>query len=542
MAALSESLSGCLSAREVRFLALAAATLPPSLGEVLEIGSFKGKSTTVLAKSVALAGGDRVVAVDPLTLPAATDPPIESGESLSDIFWDTLDANGVRDMVEFHQLRSEELAPDWDRPLRFLWIDGDHTHKGAKSDYDNFAHHLQPGSVVAFHDVLHPAEGPIRTFCEQVLLSPAFGACGLCGSIGWAQYVGGGSQGDAHAERKITLFRKLSRLIQFVALGRTPKNTNPLRYRMLRPLVPHGEINPQAWKKEIDRSLPVFGDGKLATGIATKTRKLIDSFIFFNELSTLNMRLNELYEFVDYFVIVEANITHAGNAKPLYYGDNKDFFKQFEDKIIHFVVDDIPEPNDSWGREFHQRDSLIKAVSQVPDIQPEDIVLVSDADEIPSPRYLNRERFDDDQIFIFNQRLFYYDFRTENPNGWPGTMSIPYRYFSDIDLNDMRKSKNRKKDRRVTYVPSKVSLGDHAGWHCTCFGGVDRIVTKFESWSHQRYNNPKFKDKEKIAELIKNKKDIIFRKKRKYRLFANDEETDPNLPKHWQLIYEEFRT
>ncbi len=269
-------------------------------------------------------------------------------------------------------------------------------------------------------------------------------------------------------------------------------------------------------------------------------RKLIDSFIFFNELSTLNMRLHELDDFVDYFVIVEADVTHAGNAKPLFYGENKAIFKEFADKIIHFVVDDMPEPNDSWGREFHQRNSLIRAVQQVPEIKGEDIVLVSDADEIPSPKYLNRELFDDVQILVFNQRLFYYDFTTEHPNGWPGTMSIPYHYFSDIDLNHMRKYKNRIKDKRVTYVPQKVSREDHAGWHCTCFGGVDRIVTKLESWSHQRYNRPKYKNKEKIAELIKNKKDLIFRRKKKYRLSANDEESDVNLPKYRKLIYQDL--
>ena len=70
-----------------------------------------------------------------------------------------------------------------------------------------------------------------------------------------------------------------------------------------------------------------------------KTRKLIDSFIFYNELSTLNMRLHELDDYVDYFVIVEADITHAGNPKPLYYGDNKAFFKHFDNciaKPVHF--------------------------------------------------------------------------------------------------------------------------------------------------------------------------------------------------------------
>lgn len=66
-----------------------------------------------------------------------------------------------------------------------------------------------------------------------------------------------------------------------------------------------------------------------------------------------------------------------------------------------------------------------------------------------------------------------------------------------------------------------------------------RMVTKFESWSHRRYNNPKYKDKEKFAGVIRNKKDIIFRIKRKYGLFENNEATDPNSPRHWQLIYEE---
>ena len=243
-----------------------------------------------------------------------------------------------------------------------------------------------------------------------------------------------------------------------------------------------------------------------------KHRKLIDSFIFYNELSTLNMRLHELDDYVDYFVIVEADLTHAGNPKPLFYDDNKEIFKRFEKKIIHYIVDDIPEPNDSWGREFYHRNAIIRAVSQVPGIQPEDIILMSDADEVPNPEYLNPDRFNDDEIFVFNQRFFYYDFTTENPNGWPGTMSIPYRYFDDIDLNHMRKFKYRSKDKRVTYVPKNVSRDGHAGWHCSCFGGVERIITKLESYSHQRYNRPKYKNPEKIAELIKNKKDLIFRR------------------------------
>ena len=277
-------------------------------------------------------------------------------------------------------------------------------------------------------------------------------------------------------------------------------------------------------------------------------RKLIDSFIFFNELSTLNLRLHELNDYVDYFVIVEARLTHSGNEKSLYYDDNKVFFEQFADKIIHYIVDDVPEKAKSWRKlfqhrnaiEFHQRNAQIEAVSRVPGIKPTDIILTSDADEIPNPKYLRRELFDDERLFVFNQRYFFYDFTCENPRGWPGTMSVPYRYFVDLDLNRMRKTKHRKKDNRVTYTPAQVSRDHHAGWHCSSFGGVDRIVYKLESYAHQQYNQPKFKDKERITELIRDKRDLISRIDDNHRLCANDEDADVNLPKYWKLIYEKI--
>ncbi len=255
MVALSRQLSGHLTDREVRFLALAGAVLPPSLGDVLEIGSFKGKSTTVLAKSVTLNGGDRVIAVDPLNFPSETDPSMDDPENLPRVFWNTLESNGVQDLVEFHQLPSQEVAVAWDRPLRLLWIDGDHTYAGAMADFDNFARHLQPGSIVAFHDVLNSFEGPIRTFCERVLLSPSFGPCGLCGSIGWAQYLGDVPYDDGYSARKFGLYRKLGRLIPFVSLGRTPRSTHPLLYKALRARVPHGDVDPRAWEAEIGNVL-----------------------------------------------------------------------------------------------------------------------------------------------------------------------------------------------------------------------------------------------------------------------------------------------
>ncbi len=276
-------------------------------------------------------------------------------------------------------------------------------------------------------------------------------------------------------------------------------------------------------------------------------RKFIDCFIFFNELSTLNMRLHELNDCVDYFVIVESPLTHAGNEKPLYFNENKASFERFADKIIHIIDEGAPKKARGLGKlfqhrnaiEYHQRNFTIEAAGRVPGIKPTDIVMYSDVDEVPNPEYLKPELFDDEKIVVLNQRFFFYDFTTENMRGWPGTMCAPYRIFADLNLNRMRKFKYRNRDGRVIYTPETVSREEHAGWHCSTFGGVERIVTKLESYAHQKYNQPELKDKERLREIIRDKKDLVSRDDDAHQLIANDEETDVNLPKYWKLIYQE---
>ena len=260
MVRLSRKLAGHLTDREVRFLALATSLLPPYLGEVLEIGSFKGKSTTILAKSVELAGGFGMSAVDPLTLPSSTDPIDDTAGRLADVFYSTLESNGVREIVEFHQMKSEQLAAHWDRPLRLLWIDGDHTYEGAVKDFDGFAKHLQPGSLIAFHDVLHRSEGALRAFCERVLLSPDFGPCGVCGSIGWSQRMASSRASKPYHSQKLRLYRRLSRLIPFVAFGNTPRGVGHMAYNIGRWFVPHGGVAPSAWANMIVKNIGPAGE------------------------------------------------------------------------------------------------------------------------------------------------------------------------------------------------------------------------------------------------------------------------------------------
>jgi predicted O-methyltransferase YrrM len=178
---------GLLSPRDVRFLALCAAH-PRVDGEILEIGAFRGKSTIVLAKAAELAGQTRVVSCDPLiTLANET---LES--STSDEVYAQVQTNfrrkGVHRLVEFHHAYSHELAQQWHRPIRMLWLDGDHREAGVKQDIADFTPFLQDRAILLMHDVLNLWDGCSRAYIEYVLRSPHFGQAGVYGNIGWAQF------------------------------------------------------------------------------------------------------------------------------------------------------------------------------------------------------------------------------------------------------------------------------------------------------------------------------------------------------------------
>jgi len=237
---------GFLTEREARFLALAAACTPAP-GVILEIGSFKGKSTVGLASVAARYRLGSVVAVDPHTAPSSTDPGLGGQASSFEDFRHTLTRAGLTDHVEVHRKFSRELATGWNRPIRLLWIDGDHTYPGAKQDLDLFVPHLAAGGVVALHDVLHNFAGPIRVFVEDVLRSDRYGPAGCCGSIGWAQYrpADGGSVGFRDARQ--ALARRAARLVRLSQRGRDLRGLAKLRYKLQRALVPHGDVDPSAW-------------------------------------------------------------------------------------------------------------------------------------------------------------------------------------------------------------------------------------------------------------------------------------------------------
>ena len=242
---------GFLTPREMHFLMLLAA-VPTANGEILEIGSFKGKSTILLAKSAALSDGAIINAVDPMTAPCETDPDLRGAESSLADFTRNISDHNVSDRVKLHQMLASQLAVTWDKQLRLLWIDGDHTYLGTKSDFECFAPHLADNGIVAFHDVLHAFEGGARVFCESVLLSPNFGACGFCGSIAWAHYHADPKKAEKHRDHKLKLYKRLSRVIPYIVLGQELKGWDKKKYKIFRSRVPRAAVDPQAWLDSIN--------------------------------------------------------------------------------------------------------------------------------------------------------------------------------------------------------------------------------------------------------------------------------------------------
>jgi beta-1,4-mannosyl-glycoprotein beta-1,4-N-acetylglucosaminyltransferase len=241
-----------------------------------------------------------------------------------------------------------------------------------------------------------------------------------------------------------------------------------------------------------------------------KTIKIYDVFSFFNELDLLEIRLNILDAYVDYFVIVEATETFSGYPKPLYFKENKNRFKKWEHKIIHYVIDDTPTDesdlrsrlyqgnlsrldrqiiHDSltssnigkgvlhWFKEFYQKEVIKKALI---DLNDNDICYISDLDEIWNPELLIDYSKDDVFKPIQIGYQYYLNNRSnEDWQGWTGTIITKYKNIKYDCLNHLRTHRKM----RSTYTFLK-----NGGWHFAFQGGYDGAKTKIEEYKHFWYN------------------------------------------------------
>lgn len=212
-----------------------------------------------------------------------------------------------------------------------------------------------------------------------------------------------------------------------------------------------------------------------------------DCFTFFNELDLLEIRLNILNDVVDKFVLVEATRTQNNQEKILYYQENKERYKNFQDKIIHIIVDDYPEDITRWTIENYQRNCISRGLR---DCKTEDIIIISDLDEIPNPKILEQISVTEG-ITAFDLNCFYY-YINNLSFGQPwehGPKMLTYKNFKNLlddeecDHGALDASQNEgttaSKIRLYSGPKQKHIL--NAGWHFGYLGGEKNVLNKLHS-------------------------------------------------------------
>ncbi|MDR1167793.1 MAG: hypothetical protein LBK53_02740 [Heliobacteriaceae bacterium] len=219
---------------------------------------------------------------------------------------------------------------------------------------------------------------------------------------------------------------------------------------------------------------------------------IYDCFTFYNELDLLEIRLNTLNDYVDKFVLVEADRNQHNKPKELCYEINKSRYEKFKDKIIHVVVDDYPEKIQTWTIENHQRNCIERGLANCKD---DDIIIISDLDEIPNPeilvKYLNTPGIAAFDMFLFK---FYLNNFLYSNNWKHGSKMLSYKDFKNILDNDDFNSCNfdtralipelnegtTASKIRLYYGKKQIHIKD-SGWHFTWVGNKDFITNKMQA-------------------------------------------------------------
>ena len=247
--------------------------------------------------------------------------------------------------------------------------------------------------------------------------------------------------------------------------------------------------------------------------------------MYFDEEVDLDVRLNTLDKYVDYFVIVESIFTHKGDKRKLQFNHKK--FEQFKDKIIYLIYDEHPSnieqviENDSHDikshkyifnaiyRENGQRNFISTGLHKATD---EDMILISDVDEIPKLEGLDFKKINQ-KIILFKQDMFYYKFNLKLPSLiWTGTKGCKKKNLKTPQW--LRNIKDRKYPfYRLDTLFSKTKYIDikfinNGGWHFSNIKTASEIEHKLKSYLHHREFDENPMSKDEIDKIIKDKQAI----------------------------------
>jgi beta-1,4-mannosyl-glycoprotein beta-1,4-N-acetylglucosaminyltransferase len=203
---------------------------------------------------------------------------------------------------------------------------------------------------------------------------------------------------------------------------------------------------------------------------------IYDCFPFNNELDLLDIRLHVLDDYVDRFVLCESPWTQAGRPKSLHFNQNKSKFAEFLPKITHLVVDQLIGGTNHWLRENYQRNFLINGLQ---DAKSDDLIFISDLDEIWDPKKLGQIQDKGITIFMQNYYRYYLNLRSPDRPYW----LIGTRVVRRRELSTPQEIRNW--GGRFKPVIEKPVIFD-GGWHFSDLGGPEVVREKLVNSADQQ--------------------------------------------------------
>jgi hypothetical protein len=256
---------------------------------------------------------------------------------------------------------------------------------------------------------------------------------------------------------------------------------------------------------------------------------LYDCFLFFNEYDILELRLKELYDTVDYFVIVEGTHTHVGTPKESNFEKHKNRYEPYMEKIRYFYLPNLVDTSNSWNQENKQRENIYHALKTL-GAQPTDTISLSDCDEISRPEVLASLKGTNILVHLVMIQ-FWYNVETFNPEPWGSP------FVCSFDILEQSYKGTYTKDgwnfAKQRWVGGEDNILN-AGWHFSYFGGIDTIREKITNFAHQECNTDQFNNVNNILECIYNK--VSYNNKNNQLFYTPLEQTRAQLPKNIDLL------
>ena len=256
--------------------------------------------------------------------------------------------------------------------------------------------------------------------------------------------------------------------------------------------------------------------------------KIYDCFSYWDEDFLLDIRLNILNDYVDYFVIVEGNKTWQNNFKKYRFDINN--FLKFKDKIIYIQVNNLPDGKDPYSRENFQRNSILRGIDKA---KSNDLIIISDLDEIPNPHKIST--FNSKMRYAtFKQKHFYYkiNLQSQKTPFWHGSKICVKKYLKSPQWLRELKFKKRPFWRLDKFRLNNII--DEGGWHFCNLKKPEDLLYKYKNlcetndpYHFKEKIDKKFLNLDSIKEKILLGKDIIGRSE-KYEF----QELDKSFPKY----------